>query len=166
MQKYFQEKNAMQGNISNNKKNRGSQNTEDEEERKGDPIVMKIRSDDIYGKKIEEFKQRPDLGGDHVPLIFWLLTGFFRYKMKELNRFFTTGLFRVTSSDQRVRDLEIHLSQGNYGYLEHIEDEKKNKLMDPNIVANYLKRVFRQMKEPLIPEAQFRQIGKLDNDDN
>ena len=36
--------------------------------------------------------------------------------------------------------------------------------MDPNIVANYLKRVFRQMKEPLIPEEQFRQLGELDNE--
>ena len=36
--------------------------------------------------------------------------------------------------------------------------------MDLNIVANYLKRVFRQMKEPLIPEEQFRQLGELDNE--
>ena len=77
-------------------------------------MVMRMpeifRSDDIYGKTIDEFRQRPDLGGNHVPLVFWLLAGFFRYKMNELKRFFTTGLFRVTSSDQKVRDLEIHLS--------------------------------------------------------
>ena len=40
-----------------------------------------FRSDDIYGKTIDEFRQRPDLGGNHVPLVFWLLAGFFRYKM-------------------------------------------------------------------------------------
>ena len=89
MQKYFQEKNAMQEIATNNKLSNG------------EPMEMPgiFRSDDIYGKTIKEFRQRPDLGGDHVPLIFWLITGFFRYKMAELKRFFTTGLFRVTSSD-------------------------------------------------------------------
>ena len=46
---------------------------EDDEERKGVPMVMEMpqtsRSDDIYGKTIDELRQQPDLSGNHVPLI-------------------------------------------------------------------------------------------------
>ena len=85
-------------------------------------------------------------------MIFWLLAGFFR---NNIDRFFSTGVYRVTSSDIKVRELELHLSQGNYGYLE----QEKN--LDPHIVANYLKRVLRQMKTPLIPQKQYKAMGKL-----
>ena len=38
---------------------------EDDEERKGEPMVMEMpqtsRSDDIYGPTIDEFRQRPNL---------------------------------------------------------------------------------------------------------
>ena len=109
---------------------------------------------------MNEFKQRPELGGQQAPLLFWLLVGFFRHRHYETKRFFTTGLFRVTSSDSKVRELETHMSQGNYAFLE--KKDANGKCLDPNIVANYLKRVLRQMREPLIPERQFEKLGNLD----
>ena len=44
------------------------------------------------------------------------------------------GLFRITASDTKVKELELHMSQGNYRYLESA---------DVHVVANYLKRVLR-----------------------
>ena len=80
-------------------------------------IAVRKKTDDIFGKNLDEFRQRPELGddGNHAPLIFWLLAGFFRHNAR---RFFTTGVYRVTSSDSKVRELELHLAKGNYGYLE------------------------------------------------
>lgn len=122
--------------------------------------TRKKKTDDIFGKDLEEFRQRPELGddGNHAPLIFWLLAGFFRHNAR---RFFTTGVYRVTSSDTKVRELELHLSQGNFGYLESQEQLPQKNNIDPNVVANYLKRVLRQMKTPLVPQAQFDEIGRL-----
>ena len=121
-------------------------------------IAVRKKTDDIFGKNLDEFRQRPELGddGNHAPLIFWLLAGFFRHNAR---RFFTTGVYRVTSSDSKVRELELHLAKGNYGYL---ESEQLQRNIDPNVVANYLKRVLRQMKTPLIPQKQFDAIGNLD----
>ena len=57
------------------------------------------------------------------------------------------GSFRVTSSDLALRELEIHMSQGNNAYLAKIENA--------NLVANHLKRIFREMAEPLFPEELY-----------
>ena len=59
-----------------------------------------------------------------------------------------------------MKELETHMSQGNYAYLE--KKDSNGKSLDPNIVANYLKRVLRQMREPLIPERQYDEFSKLD----
>jgi len=53
----------------------------------------------------------------------------------------------VTASDKKVRELEIHLSQGNFHYL--------NYAAQPRTVACYWKRLLREMKEPLIPQSQY-----------
>ena len=55
----------------------------------------------------------------------------------------TVGIFRVTASDTKVKELELHMSQGNYSFL---------RTVSPHVAANYLKRVFREMREPLITE--------------
>ena len=52
-----------------------------------------------------------------------------------------------------MRELETHLSQANYSYL--------NKVTDPHLVANYWKRVLREMKNPLIPFKQYAEYGRL-----
>ena len=55
----------------------------------------------------------------------------------------TEGIFRVTGNDEKVRELETHMSQGNFSFLLHVEN--------PHVVTNYWKRVLREMKDPLIP---------------
>lgn len=52
------------------------------------------------------------------------------------------------------------MSQGNYSYLE--QQLENGRPLDPNVVANYWKRVFRQMRTPLIPLEQYDQFGQLD----
>lgn len=54
------------------------------------------------------------------------------------------GSFRITSHDKVLRELELHMSQGNYAYLKNMENA--------NLVANHWKRIFREMAEPLFPE--------------
>ena len=54
----------------------------------------------------------------------------------------TEGIFRITGSDVKVRELELHMSQGNYPFLKQAK---------PHTVTNYMKRVLREMKQPLIP---------------
>ena len=53
------------------------------------------------------------------------------------------GIFRVTGSDQKIRELEIHLSQGNFNFLRSKPDS--------HTITNYWKRLLRSMKDPLIP---------------
>ena len=63
------------------------------------------------------------------------------------------GLFRVTSASDDVRELEYHLSQGNYAFL--------NKVNKPHTVANYWKRMLREMRNPLIPFELYDSFGEL-----
>ena len=93
---------------------------------------------------MDEFPRRPELDPGEAPLLFWLIEGYFT---SNLDRLRTKGIFRVTSSDACVRELEIHMSQANFSFLESVEDA--------NVVANYFKRVLREMKEPLVPEEQY-----------
>ena len=97
-------------------------------------------SSDVYGKVLENFERRSGTGeqDNEVPLLFYLLTGYFRANQERMQKM---GLFRITASDSKVKELELHLSQGNYGYLESAE---------VHVVANYLKRVLGQMYAPLI----------------
>ena len=93
-----------------------------------------------------------EAGIDIPPLVFWLIAGYFYSKPE---RFDAEGLFRVTSSDSKVRELEHHMSKGNYAYL---ADEEK--VDDPHVVANYLKRLLRESRQPLIPQVQLEALGK------
>ena len=82
-----------------------------------------------------------------------LLVGYFRYDIERLK---TVGLFRVTASDARLRELEVHMSQGDYGYLSTVTDG--------HLVANHLKRIFREMAEPLFPDElydEFERVGYI-----
>ena len=53
------------------------------------------------------------------------------------------GIFRITASDSKVRELEVHMSQGNFAFLRSVP---------PHVAANYLKRLMREMREPLISQ--------------
>ena len=85
------------------------------------PDDVKTRaSTDIFGKLLSQFPLRSDHETeDDVPLIFWLLAGHFRSKPERFN---TVGLFRLVSTFDGVYDLKLHISQGNYSYLEEIGD--------------------------------------------
>ena len=68
----------------------------------------------------------------------------------------TEGIFRVTGSDPKIRELELHMSQGCYSFLPSVKS--------PHTVTNYWKRVLREMREPLIPfklYQNFEQIGDI-----
>ena len=75
-----------------------------------------------------------------VPLIFEVLAGFFLNNEEMIK---TEGIFRINGSEKKIRELELHLSQGNYNFLTKVEK--------PHTVTNYWKRALREMKEPLIP---------------
>ena len=55
------------------------------------------------------------------------------------------GIFRVTGSDPKIRQMEVHLAKGNYAYL------ATQPKPESHTVTNYWKRLLRAMKEPLIP---------------
>ena len=94
----------------------------------------KRTSSDIFGKKLDQFPRRVEIDEEQAPLIFWLIAGYFRAQPE---RFKTLGLFRVTSSDQKLRILELHLSQGNLEYLREVKDA--------HLIANHCKRTLREM---------------------
>lgn len=76
-------------------------------------------TEDLFGAALRDFKKVPkpdpetgaegfELFDDAPPLIFWLLTEYFRrdnYAMMKRE-----GIFRITSTDADVRELETHLS--------------------------------------------------------
>ena len=69
-----------------------------------------------------------------------MLAGYFRHNRQYLK---TEGLFRVAAPESDVRELEIHLSQDNYFYLE--------KIQNCHIVSNYWKKLMREMQDPICP---------------
>ena len=90
------------------------------EESKEDLASNLATTDDVFGKSLEQFKglsdeERPST--DTTPLIFWLLSGYMRSKIANMQ---TLGIFRVTGSDPKIRELELHMSQGNYSFLESV----------------------------------------------
>lgn len=139
MQIYFREKYNAQNDQSQNDKEI-KQSAQTVMIKTTTPCREVIRTADVFGRHLKEFQQRADLEGEQAPLIFWMLAGYFR---ADKRRFEKTGLFRVTSSHKKVRELELHLSQGNFQSLKY--------LTDPQIVANYWKHLLRELREPLVP---------------
>lgn len=69
------------------------------------------QTQDIIGKHIYEFKRKDP---DSVPEIFILLVAYF-----EINEFLlkTEGIFRLSGALDKIEELQIHISMGNYYYL-------------------------------------------------
>lgn len=88
---------------------------------------------------------------DQVPLIFHLCTNYFRQNNSQ--KMLVEGLFRVGGSPEKLKELELHMSVGNYGYI--------NTVQSPHVVSNYLKRVLFELKDPLIPFRQYDEYGQL-----
>ena len=55
----------------------------------------------------------------------------------------TEGIFKVHGSAKSIRELELHMCYQDYNFLTKVESA--------HTVANYWKRILREMKEPLIP---------------
>lgn len=75
-----------------------------------------------------------------MPLVFWLLAGYFRQNPEYFKE---EGLFRVAAPESDVRELEVHMSQENFYYLQTIKNV--------HIVSNYWKKLMREMQDPLCP---------------
>ena len=91
---------------------------------------------DIIGKHIYEFKRSSD---DEVPEIFILIVSFFEINNNLLE---TEGIFRITSSIDKIDELQLNMIMGNYYYLTEMIGE-------PHAVACFFKKVLRCMGEPL-----------------
>ena len=102
------------------------------------------RTSDVFGKHLRQFKLREGYANESVPLVFWLLAGFFRKNAHYLE---TEGLFRVAAPEADVRELEIHMSQDNFYYLETVKN--------CHIVSNYWKKLMREMSDPICPFDQY-----------
>ena len=88
------------------------------------------------GKHLYEFKRKEE---DDVPEIFILLIKFFDDNPELLK---TEGLFRLAGDIEKIEELSIHMSMGNYFFLTKLNNA-------PHVVACYLKKILRQMGEPL-----------------
>jgi len=90
---------------------------------------------------------------DDVPEIFFLIVNFFDQNPSVYSY---EGIFHVNCSDERLYELEVHLGMKNY----YIMDEM---VETPQVVANYLKRMLQNMKEPLVPFKSYSDFSDLAN---
>ncbi len=86
-----------------------------------------------------------------VPEIFVLLVSFFEVQPNLLK---TEGLFRVAASVDKIDELQVHISMGNFFYLTLLKQE-------PHVVANFLKKVLKYMGEPLCTFALYNRFRDL-----
>ena len=121
-------------------------------------------TNDIYGKFLHNFEKIPnkrvsglteDENDELAPLIFWVLIGHFRSNPENLK---TEGLFRITSSGSQMRIIEAHIRAGNFAYLKTLGNTDKAN----HLITNLIKRVLRNMKQPLIPYKYYDLFMQLD----
>ena len=66
----------------------------------------------------------------------------------------TEGLFRIAASLDKLDELLVHVTMGNYYYLTLLKEE-------PHVVANYLKKVLKYMGEPLCTFSLYSRFRDL-----
>jgi hypothetical protein len=66
----------------------------------------------------------------------------------------TEGLFRIAASLDKLDELQVHVTMGNYYYLTLLKEE-------PHVVANYLKKVLKYMGEPLCTFSLYSRFRDL-----
>jgi hypothetical protein len=86
-----------------------------------------------------------------VPEIFLLLVSYFEVQPDLMK---TEGLFRIAASLDKLDELQVHVTMGNYYYLTLLKEE-------PHVVANYLKKVLKYMGEPLCTFALYSRFRDL-----
>ena len=97
-------------------------------------------------------------GKSKVPLVFYLCMDYFRDNESE--KMTVEGLLRIGTTNEKLRELELHMSVGNYNYINAVES--------PHVVSNYLKKVLFEMKYPLVPFSlypEYGQLGKYEGED-
>lgn len=99
-----------------------------------DPLTA-VQTHDVMGKHIYEF-QRSE--GDNVPEIFQLIFNYYEQNEEYIK---TEGVFRLAANKDTLAELENKMKEGEYDYLTTVED--------PLTVGVYLKKLFREMGEPL-----------------
>jgi hypothetical protein len=98
-------------------------------------ISTAVQTYDIYGKHIAEFVRDEN---DIIPDVFTVI---FSYFERNVNHMKTEGIFRLAGSKDTLKEIETNVLKGDYFYLGNIKD--------PVTVAVFLKRVLRNMGEPL-----------------
>lgn len=86
-----------------------------------------------------------------MPEIFLLLVSYFEVQPDLMK---TEGLFRIAASLDKLDELQVHVTMGNYYYLTLLKEE-------PHVVANYLKKVLKYMGEPLCTFALYSRFRDL-----
>jgi len=64
------------------------------------------------------------------------------------------GIFHVSCKDEKLYELEVHMSLKNYSVLNQMQE-------CPQVVANFLKKVLQEMSEPLIPFTNYSDFRDL-----
>jgi hypothetical protein len=98
-------------------------------------ISTAVKTYDIYKKHISEFARGE---GDIIPDVFNVIFSYFERNEKHMK---AEGIFRLAGNKETMKDIENHLFDGDYFYLGNIKD--------PVTVAVFLKKVLREMGEPL-----------------
>jgi hypothetical protein len=94
-----------------------------------------VQTHQILGKHISEF---PREEGETVPEIFTLIFNYFEANEDNMK---CEGLFRLAGNKELLSKIEENMYKGNYGYLATVKD--------PLTVGVFLKKILREMGEPL-----------------
>lgn len=94
-----------------------------------------VQTYEIFGKHISEF---PREEGESVPEVFTLIFEYFQQNEQFMQK---EGIFRLAGNTKLLKEIEENICKGNYGFLAEVED--------PITVAVFLKKILREMGEPL-----------------
>lgn len=109
-----------------------------------------VQTHQILGKHISEF---PREEGETVPEIFTLIFNYFEANEENLK---WEGLFRLAGNKELLGKIEENMYKGNYGYLATVKD--------PLTVGVFLKKVLREMGEPLWTFEHYSQFKDINDE--
>ena len=98
-------------------------------------VTTAVQSYDILGKHLYEF---PRSEGETIPEIFTVIFNYFERNEDHMKQ---EGIFRLAGNKKLIKEIEQEIFQGNYAFLATVDD--------PLSVAVFLKRILREMGEPL-----------------
>jgi len=110
------------------------------------------QSMEFLGKHLYEFICEDD---DVIPQVFTLL---FNYFDENPDYFKLEGIFRKPGNKSLEEEMAKELEDGNYEFLQTVED--------PYTVATFIKKVLRQMGEPLCTYSRYEEFKSMGDDLN